>query len=308
MDYFKDTKYISNSMLKAFQNCPFFYQEKYINKTVVEIEHDYFVYGSAVDVLLTEKEGEFEKQFLPIDRKIDVAKLPDLRDELKKVDAEVSEKQLNEKPHKQLSDKKEKLLVKIGQIEQAEDKEQMTTSMFTNVVDSVKELERQELYNMFEVKDFAQEIICLEGAGNMPPLKGKLDYFNKSKKILADVKTTANITTFNPRMYCQQLSFYRALAGIKYGIPEEEIDCYLLVVDKMATFKRSEIFHLSGSLLDMAREEYLRTIEEFMECKESGIFPACTMNNPDARREKCYNCDNYPNCPFSIQKEITKIN
>ncbi len=293
-------------MIRAFQQCPFLYAEKYINGNVEELEHDYFLYGSAVDCLLTEKE-RFDSRFLPVDRRVDTTSLPEIQKELSELDKEICAKQLEKKPCKGLQDKKEKLSEAIKKMESAEGKDQITLSLYQNVLDSVSELERQELYRMFNVKDMAQEIITLDAAGDMPARKGKLDYINVKKKIIADIKTTANITTFRPRDYCQQLAYYRNLASIKYGVPENEWNCYLLVVDKSDKFKRSEIYFISNDLLDIAKQEYEAAIIEIQRCKESGFFSPCTENNQEARREKCFNCDHYSKCPFSIQKEITVV-
>lgn len=293
-------------MLQAFKRCPFFFQEKYLNGNVIEIAKEYFLYGSAVDCLLTEKD-QFDKRFLPTDRKIDTDGLKQTKSDLKELDKEITEKQLNEKPYKSLQDKKEKLMETIKKMEEAGEKEQITAAVYRNILDSVSELERQELYKMFRVEEMSQEIITIEACGDMPARKGKLDYINVGRKIIADIKTTANLTTFKPREYCQQLAYYRELAAVKHGISEEEWDCYLLVVDKSAEFKRSEIYHISKFLLDIAKEENHELIKRLMECQKLGFFMPCATGNIEARREKCFFCDHYPNCPFSIQKQITEI-
>ena len=304
-NYYQDTKYLSHSHILAFQKCPFYFAEKYVNDNVVEIERDYFIYGSAVDVLLTEPE-KFESRFLPVDRKIDISKFKETKKDLKKLNKEITEKQINKKPYKGLQDKQEKLELAIKNMEQAEDKDQITSTFYKNILESVKELERQKLYKMFKVEDMSQEIITIEACGSFCKKKGKLDYWNKEKKILADIKTTANIQKFNPRMYCQQLAYYRELASLKYGMKEEEIDCFLLVVSKEA-IKHSMMYHISDDLLDTAKIEYEKTIVEMEKCKKTGFYMPCIKDNPEARQTICFNCEHYSACPFSQQREFTEV-
>jgi len=305
-NYYQDTKYISNSHLQAFKRCPFFYAEKYINGNVQEIERDYFIYGQIVDTLLTEPE-KFNQKFLPVDRRIDISALKETKTDLAELDKEISVKQLEKKPHKSLQDKKEKLMEAIKKMEEAGEKEQITKALYENALESINEISRQELYKMFRVEDMSQEIITLEACGDMPARKGKLDYINVKKKIIADIKTCASFKMFRPQNYYQQLSYYRELASIKYGISEEDWDCYLLVVSKEAEMKHSQMYHISKNLLDIAKQENHELIERFMESQKSGFYTPCTENNTPARQEVCFDCPHYSACPFSQQKEFVYL-
>lgn len=73
-DYFADSEFVSSHMVQDFDKCELFYEDKYILKTVPEPEEEkaYFVFGRAVDALLTQPK-EFDKLFV-VGNKRDLAK------------------------------------------------------------------------------------------------------------------------------------------------------------------------------------------------------------------------------------------
>ncbi len=307
-EYFADTEFVTNSMLKDFLFCEYLYQVKHVDKTFISPrpgEPDYFVYGRAVDTILTERDGLFDKKFIQVATKIDPEILKELKDKRAEVKKEIKKK--GDKPHKILDAQFKKIEEKISMIKNVSSKTQLTKGMYKDIMASVEELRRQPLYSMFNVKKRAQEIIALTIDGHKR--KGKLDYIYPEKKIIADVKTTANIEKFDPRCYAKQLSYYRDLASEKYNIPRAEWDCYILAVDKVSLFKRSEIFHISDNLLNIAQAENKATLQLFAERIKTGFFNPVTKNEYDylARRNKCFKCEHYPNCKFALQEDITLI-
>lgn len=309
-EYFADSEFVSNSQLKDFKHCEYLYEGKHITKIFKdEEEHDYFTYGSAVDCLLTEPEGTFEQRFFPVDRRIDIDEidsLPVAIDELKK---EIEAKEVAKKAHKMLDDKLVKLEEKIEAIKLVGDKQQITTTMFTNVSKSAQELLRQPLYKLFGVNDGngSQSILTAEIDG--VKMKGKLDYINLEKRVIADVKTVSTMEKFSPKFYAMQLAYYRLLASEVYKIDANDWDCYLLVVDKGSSVKRSEIFHISKRAIDEATADLMEQLAKFKEVKESGFYTPITEKPgvENARHEKCFSCPFYNDCSFSVQKEITMI-
>lgn len=309
-EYFADSEYLSNSQLKDFEFCQYLYEGKHLTGVFKdEIERDYFTYGSAVDCLLTEPDGTFEQRFFPIDRRIDVSEADQLPEAISALKKEIEEKEATGKAHKLLDDKLVKMEAKLETMKNVIGKTQITMAAFDNITESANELLRQPLYKIFGVgaNGRSQSILTAEIDGIK--MKGKLDYINIEKRVIADVKTTASMDRFNPMIYARQLAYYRLLASEVYKVIAEDWDCYLLVVDKGTNSKRSEIYHISKYLIDQATAELLEKLKKFKETKESGFFTPIT-EKPDvenARHEKCFNCMFYNQCGFSVQKEITMI-
>src|SRR5680860_114505 len=222
-EYFADKEYVSNSMLKDFMNCEYFFQVKHIDQTFKDKkEYDYFTYGNAVDTLLTEREGTFEEQFAVVDRKVNPSRLGECEQELECIHSRIKEKVAQGKPYKMLQTKFDKTTETIDKMKLVEGKLQLTNAVNDNVQESVQELRRQPLYNMFGVGvKGAQEIISVTIDGIKR--KGKLDHLDIENKIIADVKTTANIENFDPRMYANQLAYYVDLVSAQYGVKAEDL-------------------------------------------------------------------------------------
>ena len=309
-DYYSDKEFISNSMLKDYLFCEHFFQVKHIDKSFVsprEGEPEYFIYGRAVDTILTEPEGTFEERFIAMETRVNIEQLKDLAIKETELLKEIREKAKENKAHKMLDTSLGKVRDKIKYIKSIGKRTQLSKGMMKDILQSVEELKRQPLYEMFGVKQRAQEVIALTIDGYKR--KGKLDYIYPEKKIIADVKTTANIEKFDATTYAFQLAYYRDLAVAKCGIKAEEWDCYILAVDKATLFKRSEIYHLSSGLLNSAQIEIKAVLKEFSEKVKSGFFTPATKISGYylARREKCFKCEHYPKCKFALQKDITHI-
>lgn len=309
-EYFADTEYVSNSQLKDFDHCQYLYEGKHITKIFRdEEEHDYFTYGSAVDCLLTEPEGTFEQRFYPIDRRVDISEAETLPIIIKALQKEIAEKEVEGKAHKMLDDKLAKLNENLKRMKNLIGKTQITNTMFENITKSAEELNRQPLFKLFGLKEKggSQEIITGEIMGLK--MKGKLDYINIDKKVIADVKTVSTMERFDPMIYARQLAYYRLLASNKYSIDQQDWDCYLLVVDKGSSVKRSEIFHISKRAINQAAEELLVSLGKFKKTKEAGFYIPAPEDSEimNGRKERCFNCPFYNQCEFSVQKEITLI-
>ena len=306
-EYFADKEFVSNSMLRDFNNCEYFFQVKHIDQTFKdEKEYDYFTYGNAVDTILTEKEGMFEEQFAVVDRKVNVNKLNECQQEVEAVNSEIKEKIALGRSYKTLQNKAEKIIETIDKIESVGNKLQLTNAVNENIQASVEELRRQPLYNMFGVGvKGSQEIIALTIDGIKR--KGKLDHLDIENKIIADVKTTANIENFDPKIYVNQLAYYVDLVSAQYGIKAEDYDCYLLVVDKANDFKRSNIYQFSKFAIKVAMADNKERLEEYRKKLESKFYTPAPEKSPENRMTKCFKCQNYKNCQYSLQKDITLI-
>lgn len=313
-EYFADQEFISHSQIKDFFTCEYFYECKYITKTFVdEEEHDYFVYGSAVDSLLTEHPDNFLDRFYPLaegQRKIDTDGKEGIEAAMAELQKDIEIRANEKKATKALESKVATYQAKLEALSVLTGKTQISATVFKHVRQSAEELLRQPLFKMFGVGEpgMSQGIIALTINGIKQ--KGKLDYLNPDKRIIADVKTCANIEKFNPRIYATQLAHYRRLASTYYETEKEAWDHYLLVVDKQTDVKRSKIFCISKDIINDAEKELDKLLIDFVDRRATGFFTPITEKTDDpekAREEVCFKCPNYNKCPFSLQKDIDYI-
>ncbi len=310
--YYADKEFVSKSMLNDLEFCEYLFESKHLTNIFIdEEEHDYFIYGSAVDTLLTEAPEMFAKKFMPVKSKIDCGNKEEIKEHVKALKEQIAEKIATNKAHKVLDDKLAKNEERLITISQLGGLTQITETVYKHIKATADELLRQPLFRMFGVgsNGKSQEIITV--LWDDMKVKGKLDYINVDKKIIADVKTTANLERIDPRMYAGQLAYYRKLASIKYEIPEEEWDCYILVADKLTDRKRSEIICLGKNLITGASFENLAILKKYYKLKELGFYQPITEKPDalitDARRNTCFKCPFYNQCDFSLQKEISYI-
>jgi len=95
------------------------------------------------------------------------------------------------------------------------------------------------------------------------------DYIDEVKKRLIDVKTTANVTTFEPMNYLDQMTFYQWVIEEVTG---EKYTAVLEVVDKNDYFSRSAVYEFCRETLEANRGKIIRLLEELKIAQESGIW------------------------------------
>ena len=292
-EYFKDWEFITNSHLKYYEKCPHYYSEKKAGN-VQEIEKDYFTYGKLVDTILSGK--NIEDNFCIGGTK---ESPEELRMAIKILEEEIDELIINGKTKfKAKTDRLEKLNEKLELSLSSEGKTSITETVLAHGTATAKEMKSQPLYSAFD-NCKTQTIIAIEINGIK--VKGMFDKLDLENKILCDDKTTANMNTFDPRMYLQQLAWYRWIVRENYGI---EVDCYLAVGDKFTDYKRSSMFYISPALLDWQEQLNKELLEKFLAEKD---FIPVTETNENAREEICFKCDHYTNCQFSRQKSFIII-
>jgi hypothetical protein len=127
---------------------------------------------------------------------------------------------------------------------------ELTNSNGEKVKVCIGEMENQPLMRYFNHGQ-KQAILQVEDYRGCK-LKGKLDNINVEEGFISDVKTTANIDTFEPLNYAMQLSMYGMMAEMIYGKPFKLV---LLVVDKYEDYPRSEIYEFTDETRAMAIEK-----------------------------------------------------
>lgn len=142
-------------------------------------------------------------------------------------------------------------------------KKQLTMSQGSLVNNMQKEFMENKLFN----KKPAKKIFFAKIGGFI--LKAELDDFVPGERIMNDVKSTANITTFDPHNYLHQMSFYQLVVE-----ESQDVRCAanLEVVDKYSAFSRSALYHFTQETLFSGRGGLLQALEEMRSAHDSGIF------------------------------------
>ena len=291
-NYYQDTTHISQSMLKDFKMCPYYYKRRNIDKDFKQEGKDYFVYGQAVDTLLTEGEKAFDRQFAIVDRKIS-----DVQSQIDSLNHELKEKQtkLHEDGKEPTASQAKRFSIigeRLIELDKLKGKEQLNPSMHKGVMGCITELERQPLFEKYGMTaSKTQEIITAEFKGIK--IKGKLDYIDHERQIIMDLKTTANLTTFDPQMYVKQLAWYQWLVELKYG---KTYQVHIIVVDKTEYHRSNFLLYSDGTLMG-GRMEMMGNLMELEEAISKG-FPL-----PDELFEQdLHGCPVYATCKYGIRK------
>lgn len=306
-EYFKDYKFITNSHLLYFSRCPYFYQQKK-NGNVIEIDKDYFTYGKSVDKILSKEKAEdiFFIGTAPTEN------VEELEECIKVIEGEMAERAKNgktaasKKPLKTQTDKIEKFKQKIAIVGEVGNKIVITSTVFVDIMDTAMEIMSQPLYEAF-INASSQNILAIEING--VKVKCMIDKLDVENKIINDDKTTAQMSTFGPDMYLQQLAWYRKIVREVYGIT---CDCYLSVGDKNKNknlpFKRSSLYYATPARLDYQEELNEELLAEFLEARKKNEYPPCVASGGnEAREEICFKCDHYQFCKFSRQQAFIII-
>lgn len=150
------------------------------------------------------------------------------------------------------------------------DKIQLTNTHTRTINALAKEFKENSMFTQ-NPKKLALEI-DFEGF----KLRGELDDFDKDKQLIKDIKTCANITTFNPDFYLIQMSFYQWLVEEKFGI---KCDALLEVVDKYTYFSRSRAILYTKQTLEAHRGVILQALEQMKLAHDTGIYASAESQN-----------------------------
>lgn len=127
---------------------------------------------------------------------------------------------------------------------------ELTTAAGESVNRTIDEMNNQPLIRLYNTGE-KQKILQVEDYRGMK-LKGKLDNINVEEGFISDIKTTANIETFEPGGYTTQLTMYGLMAEMIYQKP---FRLFLLVGDKYSDYARSEVFEMSETTRMMALDK-----------------------------------------------------
>ncbi len=268
----KNRGFLTSSKLKEFLRCAKCYYWKYeleLPDPLAEFEEkDYFVIGQAVDDRLTHGEEYYKNKYMVVDRRMDY-------EEAKK-DAEAKiEKGLgmlnkdgsqSATGFKMVNEAEEKLEL----LEKVKDKVQLTPAFAEQVEMIVNEFRANPIFYQKPTK----KILQFEYA--QVKFRCELDDFNTEKSLIVDLKTCANLMTFNPEFYTFQMSFYswalEEVEGLKY-------EALLEVLDKYKYFSRSRGYLFTRGTLEANRGQILAAIEKYKEAKDLGLWVSDASDN-----------------------------
>ena len=297
------------SGLKTFAKCPRLYFEKYIEKSYVEPDRDYFIYGHLVDCLVTQPET-LDERFIRVSRRVDGSTL-DLEVKCHGLENEINEKQVlaqsgNKTAIKGIESRQKKLVELRQQIEEAKafgDKMQVPASIWDNAHATAQEILKLPLHNELLEKGFIcspqQVLQGHEGAER----KGIVDllYVKDKQAVIVDIKTTYRLTDLDPMIYAGQLAYY------KYIVEEngyEVLDCYALVGDK-GERSLAQDFRYSSDTLESALAEVLRTESILKDSLETDAWPSAKSFR--GREQECFTCSRCSVRPFSKENEPVTV-
>jgi hypothetical protein len=305
--YFGDKSGTSNSDLKNYKKCPFYFEQKKLGN-VIERLSDEMIFGTAVDCLLSG--DSFEKRFF-IGKAVKETPVEIIK-KMKVIKDDIKARESDPKPKAPLKSQITDLLKleeKLRVLKENEDKTILTADKVKHIQETYEEIVGQPLYKAFASAN-TQTIIALkllvkiDGVEREIIVKGKLDGLDLENKLINDDKTTGNIKLFNPGYYYGQGAYYRWLVELKYNVT---CDFYWTVADRNAKWKRSEFFYVTPETLDQAKAENENTLCKLLKAQDSNFFPPATDFEENARRDKCFDCDHYTLCPFSKQTEFTAV-
>lgn len=263
----KNFPFITSSKLKAFERCPLAYKYEYIDlieKPEGWDDKDYFIVGRAFDDLMTFGETEYNKRFVVVDRRVDVSeKITELEAKIAEAETKTNK---DGSPSATALKTIESAKATIAQLKEVANKTQLTNGM-GEVVDRMKtEFEANKLFNPTPNK----KVLLLPWGGLM--LKAELDDFQQLEDgtlIVRDIKTSANITTFDPEDYIIQATLYHWL------VEEETLKrprVLYEVVDKNPYFSRSVMYEYTEATLMRNRGRVLTLLDNIKQSTELGLF------------------------------------
>ncbi len=142
--------------------------------------------------------------------------------------------------------------------------------------------------HFFTERPIKKNLLCII---NGLPCKAEMDHFDQDKAIIEDVKTCANINTFDHKWYTLQATFYYLLAikDAEKTMEETAFETFrrkltvsLCVVDKFTAFSRSHKYVYTNETLQNGVPEVMDLISDWKDSMESGIWAnKLDFNNPE---------------------------
>ena len=333
-EYYNDNQFCNWSGLRCYSKCPNLYKEKYIEKKFEESEKDYFKVGKLVDAMLTEDNDYIEENFMRVKRTPKPEKLLSYEEKVKKAKEEKKKYEKKDTKRSEKSVKKRKKTIKkyqkkIDKIKEAEKKCVLTRSKWDKAEETATAIKTHPYYNTLEFNDFTSQQILITEVQDVA-CKGRLDHLKLSPKIrekyklfvggsinyeelmehcwnldndekwavITDIKTCYDLSKIDLTKYRGQLSFYQNLVASFFIIPESEIDCNILVGDKVSSkFKKSELLTYTQPALEQIKRDTYQWMKMWNKSIEEDNFPSAKEKY--GTEQECFKCTECRFSPFS---------
>jgi len=238
-DYHAHTA-ISRSMVNDFKKSPMYFYLKNIQKTIEPTKSKQTNLGSLVHTLCLEKD-KFEQEYF-------IKKKLDGRTKEGKEQSEV----IKEMENKGL------IIVDQDELDKA-----MLISSNVMVHPMFKKLTQDALFECCVFwEDEETKIFC----------KAKPDIFNPKLRIVCDLKTISNISSFQ---YSIEEYGYHIQAAMQID-SIRNIDCYVFFVVQTEEPFNAYVYEMDSETIEKGREEYKTTLKALKKCFESDLWKADT--------------------------------
>jgi hypothetical protein len=287
----RNRPFITAHKLKTYRENPFFAKLAYQDEVIMPFEDpEHFVIGQAIDDILTHGDDEFAKRYAVVDKRIsDIpaaiaelqARIVEAQKDLKK-DGERSATGI--KAEAAAREKIARLEALQGQIQLTE----TTAGMVTRVAAEYRGR------HYFPKRPTKQNVVFL--MYGKYPFKMELDHLEVGSHF-GDVKSTANIETFDPMKWGYDFTMGTYYLGLK-ELFNEKLPGYLYVLDKNKDWCRSGLFVFKVDTLENVQGQILETVNEFVNSQKTGIWPWRLDLRQEEDRLKFYQSKFYshPDC------------
>lgn len=217
---------------------------------------------------------------------------------------------------------------RLATIKELGQKQQVTNAMWLNAHATAEVIKCNPFFQELKFDEFSSQQAFIDP---VPRRKGMLDYVRFAPPIqklyvsfkagvisrdalrssieqfspesrrgrIVDIKTTARLSEFEPKMYATQLAVYQKLVESLTGIVCE---CFIVAGDKDSECKRSQDYQLAQPLLDRAWSRYLQVEAAFRECEKAEKWPSA--KELWGVKQECFRCSICKDRPFSFDKPL----
>jgi len=314
--------------LKTFSTCPLLFKEQLIDKTYVQSEKDYFIYGHIVDHILSGTPEKIDEEFVLVDRKADPEKILSYKSKIKDLESKIYA--LREKAEsgnkvaiKGIEKRKSDILdikAKIDLCEAQGGKTQVTPAIWDSAHETARCMMEHSFYKKLDIvpgsttqieliagsrrgtadyisfrDPIAQQIwvLYLTNSISHEELKAKLP--EDASPIIVDFKTAFSIPKLEPMKYANQLWYYRSMLEELTG---KRARCFALVGDKDPGMKMCQLYEFSDSTLEQCAQDMEIVEKAFWKTVKNGTWVSAKQFR--GKDQQCFRCSECSRSPFSV--------
>lgn len=276
--------FVTASKLRTYEILPEQAKKQYIDCIDLPwADKDYYRIGRAFDFRVTDGEQRFLEKYVKVPRRVNV----DGEIEAAQRKAEEAKGDVKKDGTRSATGIKgeQSAIARMEELMKLKGKHQLTEAEWNVVENMTKEYRLQPTFPQEPKK-----LTLFWLAYGKIPCKAELDHYDHENNRIWDMKTCANITTFDARHYLLQMAFYFA------GIQEELMlrpEAALAVVDKGTDFSRGCSFGFKVEDLMAAQDRINRLVNQWVDSMETDTWPNAGANSREALKIY-WDSDYYP--------------